>query len=118
MEIIFNGLISLNKKIMKLLTPLKIHLFASNQEFLKKNYVKAYEYYELALEMFDISLQAIGFEFTDQNFVGPKYKSFNGKAWSQLYYAGEFLEPELSNIRDSLRQESKIYFDQALWISK
>ena len=47
-------------------------------------------------------------EFTDQNFSGPKYKSFNGKAWSQLYYAGEFLEPELSNVRDSLRQESKI----------
>ena len=73
------------------------------------------EYYELALEMFDISLQAINFEFTNQNFMGPKYKSFNGKAWSQLYYAGEFLDPELSNIRDSLRQESLIYFDQALY---
>ena len=31
-----------------------------------------------ALEMFDISLQAINFEFTYQNFRGPKYKSFNG----------------------------------------
>ena len=72
------------------------------------------EYYQLALEMFDVSLQAINFEFTDQSFLGPKYKSFNGKAWTQLYYAGEFLNPEDNYIRDSLRQESKIYFDQAL----
>jgi len=72
------------------------------------------EYYELALEMFDASLQSINFEFTDQNFLGPKYKSFNGTAWAQLYYAGEFLDPEYSNIRDSLREQSKIYFDQAL----
>ena len=71
------------------------------------------EYYELALEMFDISLEAINFEFANQNFVGPKYKSFNGKAWTQLYYAGEFLNPEDSNIRDSLREQSKIYFNEA-----
>ena len=72
------------------------------------------EYYELALEMFDISVMAIDFEFTSQNFLGPKYKSYNGTAWSQLYYAGEFLDPENSHIRDSLRQQSKIYFDLAL----
>ena len=72
------------------------------------------EYYELSLAMFDISIQAIDFEFTNQNFLGPKYKSYNGKAWSQLYYAGEFLNPENSHIRDSLRQQSKIYFDLAL----
>ena len=72
------------------------------------------EYYELALEMFDISLQAISFEFTDQNFSGPKYKSFNGKAWSQLYYANEFMDPLVHNIRDSLRNEAILSFDFAL----
>ena len=69
------------------------------------------EYYDLALEMFNISIQAIQSEFSDQQFIGPYYQAYNGIGWSQLYYAGEFLDND--NIRDSLRNESIISFESA-----
>ena len=72
-------------------------------------------YYELALDMFDASVLAIDYEFNSQNLIGPYYKSYNGIGWTQLYYSSEFLEPEFHYIRDSLRQESKIYFDKSLF---
>ena len=70
-------------------------------------------YYNLALDMFNISLLAIDFEFDSQGLVGPVSKSYNGIGWSQLYYASEFSEPSTHQIRDSLRQQSKISFDSA-----
>ena len=72
------------------------------------------DYYQSALEMFNNSVLAINDEFGAQNFIGPYYKSYNGLGWNNLYYAGEFLNSENSDIRDSLRVESKIYFDLAL----
>jgi len=69
------------------------------------------EYYDLALEMFNISIEAIQSEFSDQQFMGPYYQAYNGIGWSQLYYAGEFLDND--NIRDSLRNESIISFESA-----
>jgi len=72
------------------------------------------EYYDLALEMFNISILSIDDEFQQQNFMGPYYKSYNALGWTYLYYAGEFLEPSNSDIRDSLRNQSVFYFDSAL----
>ena len=72
-------------------------------------------YYNFALGMFDASVQAIDYEFNSQNLIGPYYKSYNGIGWTQLYYSSEFLEPEFHYKRDSLRQESKIYFDKSLF---
>ena len=72
-------------------------------------------YYELALDMFEVSVQAIDYEFNSQNLIGPYYKSYNGIGWTQLYYSSEFLEPEFHYKRDSLRQESKTYFDKSLF---
>ena len=71
-------------------------------------------YYQLALDMFDVSALAIDYEFSSQNLVGPHYKSYNGIAWTQLYYANEFSTPDLHNIRDSLRQEAEIFFNKAI----
>ena len=72
-------------------------------------------YYELALDMFEVSVEAINYEFNSQNLIGPYYKSYNGIGWTQLYYSSEFLEPEVHYKRDSLRQESKTYFDKSLF---
>ena len=83
-----------------------------NLNELSQDNTNAY-YYELALDMFTVSLQAIDYEFASQGFVGPAVKSYNGIGWTQLYYASEFLEPSVHYIRDSLRQESKISFDNA-----
>ena len=70
-------------------------------------------YYNLALDMFNVSLLAIASEFDSQGLIGPVSKSYNGIGWSQLYYASEFLEPSMHQTRDSLRQQSKISFDSA-----
>jgi len=72
-------------------------------------------YYELALDMFEAAVQSIDYEFNSQNLIGPYYKSYNGIGWTQLYYSSEFLESDLHYKRDSLRQESKIYFDKSLF---
>ena len=72
-------------------------------------------YYELALDMFEVSVQAINYEFTDQNLIGPHYKSYNGTGWTQLYYSSEFSDPNVHYKRDSLREESKVYFDKSLY---
>jgi hypothetical protein len=69
------------------------------------------DYYILALEFFNVAIDAINSEFISQQFVGPYYQAYNGIGWSQLYYAGEFLNN--SNIRDSLRNESIISFELA-----
>ena len=69
------------------------------------------DYYNLALEMFILSIQAIQSEFSDQEFLGPYYQAYNGIGWSQLYYAGEFLDDSV--MRDSLRNESIISFQLA-----
>ena len=71
-------------------------------------------YYDLALEMFNTSIQAIESEFSDQSLLGPYYQSYNGLGWSYLYYAGEFLGPNYVEVRDSLRNTSKTYFDLAI----
>ena len=71
-------------------------------------------YYDLALEMFIISIQAIDAEYSEQSLLGPYYQSYNGLGWSYLYYAGEFLGPDYTELRDSLRNTSKIYFDLAI----
>ena len=70
-------------------------------------------YYELALDMFEVSVQAINYEFVAQNLIGPHYKSYNGIGWTQLYYSSEFLDPSVHYKRDSLREESKAYFDKS-----
>ena len=72
-------------------------------------------YYELALDMFEVSIQAINYEFVAQNLVGPHYKSYNGMGWTQLYYSSEFSNPDVHYKRDSLRQESNIYFNKSLF---
>ncbi len=69
------------------------------------------DYYILALEFFNVAIDAINSEFVSQQFVGPYYQAYNGIGWSQLYYAGEFLNN--SNTRDSLRNESIISFELA-----
>lgn len=69
------------------------------------------DYYILALEFFNVAIDAINSEFISQQFVGPYYQAYNGIGWSQLYYAGEFLNN--SNTRDSLRNESIISFELA-----
>ena len=70
-------------------------------------------YYNLSLDMFDASLQAIEYEFASQGLIGPVSKSYNGIGWTQLYYASEFLEPSMHDTRDSLRQQSKVSFESA-----
>ena len=69
------------------------------------------DYYDLALDLFDVAIQAIDSEFASQQFVGPYYQAYNGIGWSQLYYAGEFLND--SQKRDSLRNESMLSFQLA-----
>ena len=71
-------------------------------------------YYNLSLQMFEVSILAINSEFATQNFLGPYYKSYIGIGWTQLYYAGTFLDPAEYYLRDSLREKSKFYFDSAL----
>jgi hypothetical protein len=83
-----------------------------NLNELEQDSANAY-YYELALDMFEASVQSIDYEFTDQNLIGPHYKSYNGIGWTQLYYSSEFSDPSIHYKRDSLRQESKIYFDKS-----
>ena len=73
------------------------------------------DYYELALDMFEASIQAIDYEFNSQNLIGPYYKSYNGIGWTQLYYSSEFSDPSVHYKRDSLRQESKVFFDKSLY---
>ena len=70
-------------------------------------------YYQLSLDLFNASIQAIDYEFTNQNLEGPFYESYNGIGWTQLYYASEFLDPSIHHVRDSLREQSKIYFNLA-----
>ena len=70
-------------------------------------------YYDLATDMFDVSEIALNYEFESQNLEGPYYKTYNGLGWTKLYFASEFLNPEQHFIRDSLRIESKFYFDRA-----
>jgi len=84
-----------------------------NLNELEQDSTNAY-YYELALDMFEVSVQAIDYEFSDQNLIGPHYQSYNGIGWTQLYYSSEFLDPSVHYKRDSLRQESKVYFDKSL----
>lgn len=84
-----------------------------NLNELEQDSANAY-YYELALDMFEVSVQAIDYEFSDQNLIGPHYQSYNGIGWTQLYYSSEFLDPNVHYKRDSLRQESKVYFDKSL----
>ena len=84
-----------------------------NLNELEQDSANAY-YYELALDMFEVSVQAIDYEFSDQNLIGPHYQSYNGIGWTQLYYSSEFLDPNVHYKRDSLRQESKFYFDKSL----
>ena len=72
-------------------------------------------YYELALDMFEVSVVAINYEFVAQNLIGPHYKSYNGIGWTQLYYSSEFSDPDVHYKRDSLRQESKIFFNKSLF---
>lgn len=71
-------------------------------------------YYELAIDMFEVSELAINYEFLSQNLLGPHYKSYTGLGWSELYYSSEFLNQEDHYKRDSLRLESKSHFDKAL----
>tara|TARA_B100001250_G_scaffold381817_1_gene374444 strand:- start:643 stop:1383 length:741 start_codon:yes stop_codon:yes gene_type:complete len=85
---------------------------AVNLDEISQDSSSAY-YYNFALDMFNVSLLAIDFEFDSQGLVGPVSKSYNGIGWSQLYYASEFLEPSMHQTRDSLRQQSKISFDSA-----
>ena len=73
------------------------------------------DYYELALDMFEVSVQAIDYEFNSQNLIGPYYKSYNGIGWTQLYYSSEFSDLSVHYKRDSLRQESKLFFDKSLY---
>ena len=72
-------------------------------------------YYELAIDMFEVSVLAINYEFSAQNLIGPYYQSYNGLGWAQLYYANQFLEPTMTYKRDSLRQESRMFFNKALF---
>ena len=71
-------------------------------------------YYELAIDMFEVSELAINYEFLSQNLLGPHYKSYTGLGWSELYYSSEFLNQDKHYKRDSLRLESKSHFDKAL----
>ena len=84
-----------------------------NLDELSQDSTSAY-YYELALDMFEVSAQAINYEFVAQDLIGPHYKSYNGIGWTQLYYASEFLEPNVHYKRDSLREQSKLFFDKSL----
>ena len=84
-----------------------------NLNELSQDNTNAY-YYELALDMFEVSAQAIDYEFVAQDLIGPHYKSYNGIGWTQLYYASEFLEPNVHYKRDSLREQSKLFFDKSL----
>ncbi len=72
------------------------------------------EQYDLALKMFNIAIQAIDLEYSNQDMLGPYYKAYNGIGWSQLYYANEFMNSSVHNIRDSLRNEAVLSFDLAL----
>ena len=76
------------------------------------NYID--EQYDLAFEMFDVAIQAIDSEFSQQAFLGPYYKAYNGTGWSQLYYANKFMDPLDQGIRDSLRNEAVLSFDLAI----
>jgi len=69
------------------------------------------DYYDLSLELFNVAIEAIDSEFSSQEFVGPYYQAYNGIGWSQLYYAGEFLNDNQK--RDSLRNESVSSFQLA-----
>jgi len=69
------------------------------------------DYYDLALVLFNVAIEAIESEFSSQEFVGPYYQAYNGIGWNQLYYAGEFLND--SETRDSLRSESIVSFQLA-----
>mgnify|MGYP001159490975 CR=1 FL=1 len=69
-------------------------------------------YYQLALEMFDVSAQAIDYAFSS---IGPHYEPYNGTGWTQLYYANEFMDIDTQFIRDSLRQKAKLFFNKALF---
>ncbi|MFL2988721.1 hypothetical protein DBW61_02800 [bacterium] len=70
------------------------------------------DYYILALEFFNVAIQAIDTEFSSQQFTGPYYQAYNGIGWTQLYYAGQFLND--NQTRDSLRNESILSFQYAI----
>ena len=70
------------------------------------------DYYILALEFFNVAIQAIDTEFSSQQFTGPYYQAHNGIGWTQLYYAGQFLND--NQTRDSLRNESILSFQYAI----
>jgi len=56
------------------------------------------DYYILALEFFNVAIQAIDTEFSSQQFTGPYYQAYNGIGWTQLYYAGQFLNDNHNQI--------------------
>ena len=69
-----------------------------------------FEQYDLALKMFDIATQAIDLELMNQDSIGPYCKAYNGMGWSQLYYANEFIDTSVHDIRDSLRNAAILSF--------
>lgn len=69
------------------------------------------EYYNLAFTMFNVAIESIQSEFLNQVSIGPYYQAYNGIGWSQLYYAGDFLDDNIK--RDSLRNEAITSFELA-----
>ena len=69
------------------------------------------EYYNLAFIMFNVAIESIQSEFLNQVSIGPYYQAYNGIGWSQLYYAGDFLDDNIK--RDSLRNEAIASFELA-----